>query len=129
MNDVLVQLGVGGILVVLVLKMVFDFLKSRGVANGAKIRDAETDDRRKAFWDMRSEVKAVHKVVEREDTDGTPMVYMKRSVVDAIGQNTEAITELSGVMRTVDETMKNVATGQAECRTKVAEALAGRTSP
>jgi hypothetical protein len=91
MSDVLTQLGVGGILVVLVLREVFNFLAKR---NGEK-GDAHPHE----CVECRKMVEQLFKMHDKTDEDGVYVWYVRKSLEAAISKLGDAIETQTQVFR------------------------------
>jgi hypothetical protein len=78
--NILTQLGVGAVVIILVLKEVFTFIK--------KSRIDSEDDSRRTIIEIKNMIQDLHKMHDVRDDDGRPVWYFKNSL-------TEAITDLS----------------------------------
>lgn len=85
MHELMLQLGVGGILAILVLREVFSFLRSRGNNNidlTAEIRCVKT------------RIDELYRWHDVRDEDGTPIWYRRASMTRSIERLTSSISEL-----------------------------------
>ena len=95
MEDQLLSLGVGGLLVVIVLREVFSFLKDRkpdGANDTAAERIEKTLKLAYEIKEMSSDLWEVHNV---RDQDGVPVWYIRRGLEESIEKLAEAITVMS----------------------------------
>lgn len=97
----LMQLGVGGIFAMMVLRQVLDFLKSKEVTGSKKGGCIfEDEDRRRA--------RELHQWHALTDSDGVKVWYVRKSLDDAVlklSENVESQTEiLRELMRLQNET-------------------------
>jgi len=108
-GDLLTQLGVGGILVVMVLREVFGFLKpiierrrngSPGT-NGHMPREAV------------AQIDELHRLMSRTDVDGTPLVFVPRSLSTAIHELAQVTAEQSKLLERLND---NVSEARREIR-------------
>lgn len=115
-GELLTQIGVGGILVVLVLREVFGFLKpllekrrTNGNGNGGH----------KANGHMSAETVAqvheLHRIMSKTDTDGTPLVYFPRSLAAAVQELAHATSEQNTLLERLND---NVSEARREIRQK-----------
>ena len=88
----LTQLGVGGIFVILVLRLVLDFLKSREVADAKKSGcafDADFQRRIKELYDWHA----------LTDSDGVKVWYVRKSLDDAVLKLSESVESQTEILR------------------------------
>jgi len=88
--------GIVGVLVVLVLREVFSFLKSKeasmdGDCDDAMIKLSQIDDK---VDDLQGATQAMSAILTRTDADGLPLAYTPRSLtttLDALGKSVERL--------------------------------------
>ncbi len=112
MDANLQSLGVGGILLVLVLTKVFDFLKfmkERKDEEGGQGPRCFTQKDRNLLYDLHrwqtdampqlakliAEVTDLHKWHDRQDADGVPVWYVRSSLEESVGELAKAIEQLA----------------------------------
>lgn len=80
------QLPIWVIAVVVILKVVFDFLKEwRGKrGEGASAEEKKLAVILKKLDPMEQQLRAVHDLVSRKDDDGAPLIYTRRSMEEAL---------------------------------------------
>jgi len=94
MESVITQLGVGGIFVVLVLREVFSFLKTK---------PGPRDECRKCA----RQVQELYNMHNQKDGDGVYVWYVRRSLEDAIIKLTESIDQQTQTFRELVLKLKN----------------------
>lgn len=97
------DLGVGGILIVLVLREVFGFVSRRH--NGR--RDSRDHEWRKVY-DWTRELHEMHSV---KDSDGIPIWYVRKSLTDSLDRIARKIDEQTTVMRTMMQSVHDAQAG------------------
>ena len=116
MDTVLMQLGVGGIFAVLVIRSFVDFAKAMKKNGNGHSSGTETEKDIKAIViDTNDRTKAVHGICSQTDGAGIPMVYTPRSMIECqkdiaktqerIALSQERITEAHKQMA---ETIKSI---------------------
>lgn len=96
MDEILTQVGVGGILAMLILKEVFGFLKSRdsdGLTNGDGCEDARAQldrvgEQTKALVDSTT---AMVTLVSATDPTGLPLIYRDSQAMNRLNTTLEAL--------------------------------------
>lgn len=113
MEDLWAQIGVGGTIAYLILKEVFNFLKpvlARRKGSSIEGNGQVTDSRTLAK--IRTQVGDMHRLHAQVDTDGTPLIYVPRSLGTAIDNLAKATSEqttvLSKLGHDVEETRRDV---------------------
>ena len=82
MDTLLLQLGVGGIFAVMIIRSFIEYTKATK-KNGNGRSGTETEKDIKAIVvDTNDRAKAIHNTCSRADGDGIPMVYTPRSMVE-----------------------------------------------
>lgn len=109
------QLGVGGILVVLVLRIVFDFLKDKKRTGTSTFKEITCSDLivkevQETLILSKAIIKKLDKMEQTEDKlfdmhnkcdeDGLPLWYMPRSMKDILVKMEDTLQELTNVIRT-----------------------------
>ncbi len=111
MNETLTQLGVGGILVILVLREVFGFLKARGTNGKGRSTCDECASALKELLGIAGETKrrgeettgmvsALYKLHDVRDAHGQPVWYA--------GSLTDAVRELSANLKAQAEILRDL---------------------
>lgn len=85
MNDVFLQLGVGGLLVILVLKEVFAFLKN--------VKEKRNGGYSPACAKCFEMVRDLYDMHNQKDSDGVYIWYVRRSLEDAVNKLAENIAK------------------------------------
>lgn len=97
-GELLGQVGVAGILIVLVLRTVFDFLKAKknGGSNGRT--EAKVAVMLRKFDAMEKKIEDLHVWHAKTDPDGVPVWYVRRSLEDAVLALTSVLSDVKNVL-------------------------------
>jgi hypothetical protein len=98
-GELLGQVGVAGILIVLVLRMVFDFLKAKkedGKGNG-KV-EAKVAVMLRKMEAMEKKIEDLHLWHAKTDPDGVPVWYVRRSLEEAVLALTGVLSDVKNVL-------------------------------
>lgn len=93
MSETLTQLGIGGVLAIMVLKETFGFVRGqkRNVASGcSRPEDVE---------EIKRMIKDLHTWHQKEDEDGVKVWYIRKSLERAIKDLSEVIQQQTEVVR------------------------------
>lgn len=90
MDDMMTQLGVGGILAILMVREVLNFLKSK-----QPTQNGETQRLFVKLDQVTRHVADLHKWHDKTDEDGVPVWYIRRSFEDAVEKLADAVTQLA----------------------------------
>lgn len=90
MNDIMMQLGVGGIFAILVIREVFTFLRSRV---------DKSSDLDVVVRDVKIRVDELYRWHDVRDEDGTPIWYIRSSMTRSVEQLARSISELETAVR------------------------------
>jgi len=118
MDDLIAQVGVGGIFAVLVIREVLNFLTKR---NGADKDKGGKLDRviLAALQEMKPKLDELHKWHDQRDQDGVPVWYIRRSLEEAVDKLAESQQMLSDNIRNMTIILERLATNQDEMRREV----------
>lgn len=94
MDQMILQIGVGGALALLVIREVLTFLKERGPQPGD---------------DMYQMVKDLHEWHAVADQDGVKVWYVRRSLEEAVEKLATTIEKLADTQRATQEVMREMA--------------------
>ena len=103
-SDLILQLGVGGVFALLVIRTVFDFLskqrekKSNG--NGSSISAAAMNDMFTLNRSILSFVEDLHKWHDVKDEDQVPVWYVRKSLERLIGELGKSV---NGMTRAIED--------------------------
>lgn len=115
MNDNLLQLGVGGIFAVLIIKEVLNFISKRNnepisneISNliGAitRTQEAQTEHLKtvvKVLYDVLDIVKKTYDMHDQKDSDGIYRWYVKKSLEKAVSKLESSVTRQSEIFKEV----------------------------
>lgn len=90
-SNTLLQLGVGGAVAVIIIGMVLNFLKSARL--GKAIKEVDHSGFNGSTAQVLSDLHGIRTVLEARDSDGTPLVYVPRSLAEAIHEQAESTRE------------------------------------
>ena len=106
-SNIIMQLGVGGIFAIMVIKIVLDFIKEKKNGNGKVVPDNVAKDLFTHFEDQKIEyqlVREIHayakwlkEIHDVKDEDGLPVWYVRRSLetaIVALAKNIESQTKV-----------------------------------
>ena len=103
MNDLILQLGAGGMVAVVILRVVFDFI--------AKIRPVQQSPE---MTKMMSQVAGLYRMHDITDEDGVPVWYVRRSLEAAIEGLVTTIDTMShdnkAMLETLNKTLESLHT-------------------
>ena len=111
LDSLLIQLGVGGIFAVLVIRMVLDFLnrKNGGNTKGFDKRIVRLENN---IDDIKDVVGKIHDMHNVKDSDGFPVWYVPRSwqqtQKEIMELNLKIVAILKDMMKTAERTEKEV---------------------
>lgn len=112
MESLVPQLGVAGILIYLLIKEMFSFLKTRN-GNGSTIR------RMDKLEIMADQIKDLHEWHNQADEDGVKVWYVRRSLEEAVEKLAVAITAQTSVMQALASRLDNLQTEVQRLEDKV----------
>jgi hypothetical protein len=95
LGALLTQLGVGGILVFLFMKQMFEYLKSRDEKRKNGSHTSATNDMFALLRDVQSEVRDLHKWHDVRDEDQVPVWYVRKSLERQIEKFAGAVEKMS----------------------------------
>jgi len=107
MDNVMIQLGVGGIFAVLVIRSFVEFVKAMK-KNGNGSSETERDIKAIVI-DTNDKAKALHSMCSRTDGDGIPMVYTPRSIVECQKEVVKTQERIALSQERMAETQKQMA--------------------
>jgi len=110
MNDLFMQLGVAGILILLFLKEMFAYLKTRDAKKNALIASPKSDyDQGHIIETIDDNVKWLRNIHNVKDKDGVPIWYFRSSLEELLkilADNSKTQTELLTAMNTKIDKIK-----------------------
>ena len=115
MQSVLMQLGVGGIFAILVIREVMMFLKTRNGTSSPKVVALSEADR-KMLVEVHEWSKELHTWHNIHDEDGVKIWYVRRSLEDAVERLTTTIEKLSEFQRANFDVLKEMARDMRDLR-------------
>lgn len=102
MESLVPQLGVAGILIYLLIKEMFSFLKSR---NGSSTPPTKLEERIERMDDRIEDLHVWH---SQTDEDGVKIWYVRRSLEEAVDKLSLAITSQTTVMQALAAKLNSV---------------------
>ena len=109
MDNVLSQLGIGAIFVILVLRMIFEFLGKKKNGNQRCIMAS------KEFNDFKDEMRGVKEKIihlddahSRYDEDGIPLWYVPRGWADVQARMVDTLVKIDQNQRAIADTLKRI---------------------
>ena len=91
----LTQLGGAGLLVLILLREIFGFLKNKGVRNGYE----EHQDKISQIYEWQKDLYRMHNVY---DDDGVPKWYVKKSVESALESIAECLSMQTELLKKIE---------------------------
>lgn len=102
-EQLLMQLGAGGLIVLLVLREVFGFLKTRklGVSSDHLLKDIleELKEQRIQMSEVLAKTKTLYHWHDKEDNDGIKIWYVRSSLENAIEKLAENISKQTDILQ------------------------------
>lgn len=100
MSEALRDLGIGGIFAVLILRMVFDFLKTQ--------KDKRNGNGKPPSAEMQRDLADIHETISARDAEGNRLIYRQTGLRDAIEDLTDAIKDQTRWLEKVNDDVKEI---------------------
>ena len=119
MDSVLLQLGVGGIFAVLIIREFVNLVAKLKGKNGNGNGSQTLSDIKQIAIDTNDKTKALHSLHSKTDGDGVPMVYSPRSIVADQKEMAKTQNKTAEHMRDISMTQTQMADTMKEIKEKV----------
>ena len=118
-DNLLLQLGVGGIFAILIIRMVFDFLNRKNGSGNTKVFDKRMTKVETDVDEIKDCVHKIHDMHDVKNADGVPVWYIPQSLVQTQKEvqetnlkiqetNLKVVAILKDLMKTVERLEKKV---------------------
>lgn len=112
MNEVLTQLGVGGIFAVLVIRSFVELVKAmKNGKNGGGLKSSDSQliqDTKALSIDTNDKVKTLHSLHSKTNPDGLPVWYFPQSIVQDQKEIAKSQADTAMHMKSIAESMKTL---------------------